>query len=85
MTVLGVGVVAALTFCHTIDDPSRFRSASTPALSAIPVYYEIRAWEESSKICRVASIPRKQSRPLIANSTGNGGGDLGCPELIIHV
>lgn len=25
----GVGVVAALTFRHTIDDPSRFRSAST--------------------------------------------------------
>jgi transposase len=29
MTVPGVGVVTALTFCHTIDDPSRFRSAST--------------------------------------------------------
>ncbi|WP_426612517.1 IS110 family transposase [Bradyrhizobium sp. McL0616] len=29
MTVPGVGVVTALTFRHTIDDPSRFRSAST--------------------------------------------------------
>lgn len=28
MTVLGVGVVTALTFRHTIDDPSRFRSAA---------------------------------------------------------
>jgi transposase len=28
MTVPGVGVVTALTFRHTIDDPSRFRSAS---------------------------------------------------------
>lgn len=28
-TVPGVGVVTALTFRHTIDDPSRFRSAST--------------------------------------------------------
>jgi transposase len=29
MTVPGVGMVTALTFRHTIDDPSRFRSAST--------------------------------------------------------
>jgi transposase len=29
MTVPGVGVMTALTFRHTIDDPSRFRSAST--------------------------------------------------------
>ncbi|WP_461623009.1 transposase [Bradyrhizobium sp. 25ACV] len=29
MTVPGVGVVTALTFRHTLDDPSRFRSAST--------------------------------------------------------
>ncbi|WP_245283966.1 transposase [Bradyrhizobium sp. Cp5.3] len=29
MTVPDVGVVTALTFRHTIDDPSRFRSAST--------------------------------------------------------
>jgi transposase len=29
MTVPGVGVVTALTFRHTIDDPARFRSAST--------------------------------------------------------
>jgi transposase len=29
MTVPGVGVVTALTFRHTIDDPSRFRSALT--------------------------------------------------------
>lgn len=29
MTVPGVGVVTALTFRHTIDDPSRFRSASS--------------------------------------------------------
>ena len=28
MTVPGVGVVTALTFRHTIDDPARFRSAS---------------------------------------------------------
>ena len=27
MTVPGVGVVTALTFRHTIDDPSRFRSS----------------------------------------------------------
>lgn len=29
MTVPGVGMVTALTFRHTIDDPSRFRSASS--------------------------------------------------------
>lgn len=29
MTVPGVGVITALTFRHTIDDPSRFRSAAT--------------------------------------------------------
>jgi transposase len=29
MTVPGVGVVTALTFRHTIDDPSRFRSATS--------------------------------------------------------
>ncbi len=29
MTVPGVGVVTAVTFRHTIDDPSRFRSASS--------------------------------------------------------
>lgn len=29
MTVPGVGVVTALTFRHTIDDPSRFRSAQS--------------------------------------------------------
>lgn len=29
MTVPGIGVVTALTFRHTIDDPSRFRSAAT--------------------------------------------------------
>ena len=29
MTVPGIGVVTALTFRHTIDDPSRFRSAQT--------------------------------------------------------
>ncbi|WP_246740379.1 transposase [Bradyrhizobium sp. LCT2] len=29
MTVPGVSVVNALTFRHTIDDPPRFRSAST--------------------------------------------------------
>lgn len=28
MTVPGVGIVTALTFRHTIDDPSRFRSAA---------------------------------------------------------
>src|SRR5438128_1116122 len=28
MTVSGIGVVTALTFGHTIDDPSRFHSAS---------------------------------------------------------
>jgi len=28
MTVPGVGVITALTFRHTIDDPSRFQSAS---------------------------------------------------------
>jgi transposase len=27
MSVPGVGVVTALAFCHTIDDPTRFRSA----------------------------------------------------------
>ncbi|MDP4032194.1 MAG: IS110 family transposase [Pseudorhodobacter sp.] len=29
MTVPGIGVVTALTFRHTIDDPSRFRNAAT--------------------------------------------------------
>ncbi len=29
MTVPGIGVVKALTFRHTIDDPSRFRSAAS--------------------------------------------------------
>ena len=29
MTVPGVGMITALTFRHTIDDPSRFRSASS--------------------------------------------------------
>ena len=29
MTVPGIGVVTALTFRHTIDDPTRFRNAST--------------------------------------------------------
>ena len=29
MTVPGVGVVTAVTFRHTIDDPTRFRSAQT--------------------------------------------------------
>ena len=29
MTVPGVGVVTALTFSHTIDDPTRFRSATS--------------------------------------------------------
>uniref|UniRef100_UPI003517A638 transposase n=1 Tax=Bradyrhizobium elkanii TaxID=29448 RepID=UPI003517A638 len=29
MAVPGVGAITALTFRHTIDDPSRFRSAST--------------------------------------------------------
>ncbi|MGV7218662.1 hypothetical protein SO180_35940 [Bradyrhizobium sp. UFLA05-112] len=29
MTVPGVGVVIALTFCRKIDDPLRFRSASS--------------------------------------------------------
>lgn len=29
MTVPGVGVVTALTFRHTIDDPSRFKSATS--------------------------------------------------------
>lgn len=29
MTVPGIGVVTALTFRHTIDDPARFRSASS--------------------------------------------------------
>lgn len=28
MTVPGIGVVTALTFRHTIDDPARFRSAA---------------------------------------------------------
>jgi transposase len=29
MTVPGIGVITALTFRHTIDDPSRFRSAAS--------------------------------------------------------
>ena len=29
MTVPGIGVVTALTFRHTIDDPSRFRNATS--------------------------------------------------------
>ncbi|WP_416914162.1 transposase [Seohaeicola sp.] len=29
MTVLGIGVVTALTFRHTIDDPTRFQNAAT--------------------------------------------------------
>ncbi|WP_375573998.1 IS110 family transposase [Seohaeicola saemankumensis] len=29
VTVLGIGVVTALTFRHTIDDPTRFQNAAT--------------------------------------------------------
>jgi transposase len=29
MTVAGVGVVMAMAFRHTVDDPMRFRSAQT--------------------------------------------------------
>lgn len=36
MTVPGVGVVTALTFRHTIDDPSRFRSAVGAYLGLTP-------------------------------------------------
>lgn len=38
MTVPGIGVVTALTFRHTIDDPSRFRSAANvgPYLGLTP-------------------------------------------------
>ncbi len=36
MSVPGVGVVTAVTFRHTIDDPSRFRSGALPCFSRLP-------------------------------------------------
>ena len=54
MTVPGVGVVTALTFRHTIDDPSRFRSASTVGayLSLTPRRNQSGEIDTSGKISR---------------------------------
>jgi transposase len=43
MTVPGVGVVTALTFRHTIDDPSRFRSATS-----VGAYLGLTPWRNHS-------------------------------------
>jgi transposase len=57
MTVPGVGVVTALTFRHTIDDPSRFRSASTVGayLGLTPRRNESGETYTSGKISRWAT------------------------------
>ena len=54
MTVPGVGVVTASTFRHTIDDPSRFRSASTVGayLGLTPRRNQFGETDTSGKISR---------------------------------
>lgn len=54
MTVPGVGVVTALTFRHTIDDPSRFRSASTVGayLGLTPRRHQSGETDTNGKISR---------------------------------
>jgi transposase len=54
MTVPGVGVTTALTFRHTIDDPSRFRSASLVGayLGLTPLRKQSGETDTSGKISR---------------------------------
>jgi transposase len=54
MTVPGVGLVTALTFRHTIDDPSRFRSASAVGayLGLTPRRHQFGETDTSGKISR---------------------------------
>ena len=54
MTVPGVGVITALTFRHTIDDPSRFRSASLVGayLGLTPLRKQSGETDTSGKISR---------------------------------
>ena len=52
MTVPGVGVVTALTFRHTIDDPSRFRSSSLDAFRLTPRRNQSGETDTSGKISR---------------------------------
>jgi transposase len=54
MTVPGVGVVTALTFRHTIDDPSRFHSASSVGayLGLTPRRYQSGETDINGKISR---------------------------------
>jgi transposase len=54
MTVPGVGVVTAFTFRHTIDDPSRFRSASTVGayLGLTPRRHQSGETDTNGKISR---------------------------------
>jgi hypothetical protein len=49
MTVSGVGVVMALTFRHTIDDPLRFRSATKVAAIALANKIARMAWAMMAK------------------------------------
>lgn len=51
MTVPGVGVVTALTFRHTIDDPSRFRSASS-----VGAYWVLRP--DATSLAKLTSMAR---------------------------
>jgi transposase len=54
MTVPGVGVVTALTFRHTIDDPSRFHSASSVGayLGLTPRRHQSGETDTNGKISR---------------------------------
>jgi transposase len=59
MTVPGIGVVTALTFRHTIDDPSRFQLAST-----VGAYLGLTPRRQSGEIDMNGKISRWGDRLL---------------------
>lgn len=80
MTGAGVGVVTALTFRHTIDDPSRFRSASSVGayLGLTPRRNQSGETDINGKISRWATVffEFTCTRPRRSCSIGRRNGPL---------
>nr|WP_245277524.1 transposase [Rhizobium leguminosarum] len=78
MTVPGIGVVTALTFRHTSDDPSRFRNATSVGayLGLTPRPSNRAKWTPSAKSRDGASAYCEliSSMPPVCCSIGLGAG-----------
>lgn len=78
MTVPGIGVVTALAYRHTIDDPSRFASAQTVGayLGLTPRRHQTGKTDTQGRVSNGATAPcvSISTRPLPFSCTGQSDG-----------